>query len=134
MSLIPSWPTVAAGLVVGALAGASGMHVWDASTIAALKVSAANTKANDAEAISKQSQTALSDLADASKTIKEKASAGQVDVAALNTKLDTITRTLKNAKPPALAADCKPGTVRVRNLSDSAAAVDQAISRSVTGR
>lgn len=135
MNLIPTWPIAAGALIVGLIAGAGGMHVWKAGTIADLKVDIANLKKDQANAVAQQSQIALSDLAEASKKIKETAQSSQVDITQLNAKLEVIRRN-QNAKPPPppLPVDCKPGTERVRRLSESAAAVDEAITRSISGK
>jgi hypothetical protein len=135
MSIILSWKlaaiTSAAALAVGIAAGAGGMHVWKAGQIAGLKVNIAELKQAKAEDVSVKSQQALTDLADASKKIKEAAQTGQADVSAITAKLDVIRRN-QNVKPPApLPVDCKPGPERVRNLTDSAAAVNSAIARPV---
>lgn len=129
MSLVPKWPFVAAALVVGLAVGAGGMHVWDASTIAGLKVDMANLKAKQAEDVSIASQAALKDFVEATDKIKDAAQAGQVSYTALSSKLDTLNRKY-NAKPPTvLSADCRPGAVRVQHLTESAAAVDASIAR-----
>ncbi len=134
MSLLPSWPTVAAGLVIGAAAGAVGMHTWDASTIAGLKIDIANSKTVAAQTVAVQSQAALKDFTDVAANIKASAQTGQVQFSALGAKLDTINRNLKNAKPAPLAVDCRPGAVRVRNLTESAAAVNETAFGPVAGK
>jgi hypothetical protein len=134
LNLVPKWPFVAGALVLGLLGGAGGMRVWDKGTIDDLKVDLANVKSKNAQDVANASQTALKDLADASKAIKEAASTGQANFAGLNAKLDTLARKY-NAKPPApLPVDCRPGTERVRNLSESAAAVNASIARPIPGK
>ena len=133
-TLVPKWPFVAAALVLGLLAGAGGMRVWDKGTINDLKVEMAGIKAKNAEEVATASQAALQELADASKAIKQAATAGQANVASLNAKLDSIARK-QNAKPPApLPVDCRPGSDRVRNLSEKAAAINAAIARPVPSK
>jgi hypothetical protein len=134
MSLLPSWPTVAAGLVIGAAAGAVGMHTWDASTIAGLKVDIANMKATAAQTVSVQSQAALKDFQTVAATINLSAQTGQQQFSALGTKLDTLAKAYKNAKPTVLSADCRPGTVRVQNIASRAAAIDQTLSGQLPGK
>lgn len=134
MSILPTWPIAAGTLVIGLVAGAAGMSWWDADEIADRDVTIARMKADQAAAISAQYKQAADDLAGAAKTIKAAAETGSTDVSALNAKLDTINRSIKNAKPAPLPADCHPGADRVRNLSESAAAVDQAIARPVSGK
>lgn len=134
-NLVPKWPFVAGALVLGLVAGAGGMRTWDSSAIDGLQVQIAQIKAKNAESVAAQSQAALSDLATASRAIKEAASTGQAGISALSAKLDTIDRRYRNAKPPApLPVDCKPGVDRVRQLTDSAAAVNEAIARPVSGK
>lgn len=133
-NLVPKWPFVAGALVVGMVVGAGSVHVWDKGEIAALNLSLAQLKQKQAEDVSKASQAALADLTAAAGKIKAAAESGNVDVSALGAKLDALNRSYKNAKAPALPVDCRPGVVRVRNLAESAAAVDQAIARPVPGK
>lgn len=128
------WSFVAGALVLGLVAGAGGMRVWDKGEIAALNLSLAQTKQKQAEDVSKASQAALADLTAATAKIKAAAEGGQTSYIALNSKLDAIDRRIKNAKPAPLPVDCKPGVDRVRNLAESAAAVDQAIARPVSSK
>lgn len=134
MNLIPKWPFVAAALVFGLLSGAAGMRVWDKDIIADLHLQIANLQKKQAEDISKASQAALTDLMTATAKVTDAAEAGQVNVTALNTKLDAINRRIANAKPAPLPVDCKPGTERVRNLSESAAALNSAIARQIPSK
>ena len=127
MSLIPTWPFVAGGLLLGALGGAALDHTIMARRIAEMKL-------ENAEAISQASQVALADYKDAADKIKAAASGAQTDLAAVNAQLAAIRKAQKNAPPTPLPADCKPGPVRLRNLAETAAAADQAISRSVPGK
>jgi hypothetical protein len=134
VSLVPKWPFVAAALVFGLLAGAGGMRVWDKGTIDDLKVEVATVKSNNAQAVTVATQAALKDFVAAGEVIKQAATTGQANVATLNAKLDTIARK-QNAKPPApLPVDCRPGTERVRNLSEAAAAINAAIARPVPSK
>jgi len=134
MSLIPTWPIAAGALVVGLAAGGFGAKLWYAGTIADLKIEAAETKRDEAEAISQASQVALSDYKVAAEVIAAAALGAQTDLSAVNTQLAALRRNQKNAPPPPLPADCKPGPVRLRNLSDTAAAADAAIARPVSGK
>lgn len=134
MSLIPTWPIAAACLVGGVLLGAGGAGWWHSDTIGDLELKVARMERDSAVGVSVQYKQAADDLAGAAKTIKAAAEAGSTDVSTLNAKLDTINRSIKNAKPAPLPADCRPGADRVRNLSESAAAVDQAITRPISGK
>lgn len=125
MSLIPTWPFVVGGLAIGALAGAGLDH-----TIMSAKID--RMKLDNAEAISQASQVALSDYKAGADIIKAAAISAQTDLSAVNTQLAAIRRNQKNAPPPPLPADCRPGAVRLRNLAESAAAADQAIAGSVS--
>jgi len=131
MSLIPTWPIAAGALVIGLAAGGFGAKLWYAGTIANLKIAAAETKRDEANAISQASQVALSDYKTAAEVIAAAALGAQTDLSAVNTQLAAIRRNQKNAPPPPLPADCKPGPVRLRNLAESAAAADGAIARPV---
>ena len=99
-----------------------------------LHATISDMKRADAEAISQVSQVALSDFQLVANSINASAGGAQVDLTSINAKLAQIQRTQKNAPPPALPADCKPGPVRLRNLSETAAAADHAISRSTSSR
>lgn len=135
MALVPKWPFVVAALVIGVGVGAAGMSWWDADEIADRDVRIAELERDAAVVLANQSQAALSDLETAARAIKESAAAAQVSNTSVLTKLDTIDRRFRNAKPPApLPADCRPGTERVRRLTEGAAAVNQAIARPVPGQ
>lgn len=134
MSLIPTWPIAVGALVVGLAAGATGAKFWYADTIADLKLAAAETKRDEANAISQASQVALSDYKTGADLIKAAALGAQTDLSAVNAQLAAIRRNQKNAPPPPLPADCKPGPIRLRNLAESAAAADAAIARPVPGK
>ena len=131
MSLIPTWPIAAGALVAGLVAGGFGAKLWYADTIADLKITAAETKRDEANAISQASQVALADYKVAAEVIAAAALGAQTDLSAVNTQLAAIRRNQKNAPPPPLPADCKPGPVRLRNLAESAAAADAALARPV---
>lgn len=131
MSLIPTWPIAVGALAVGLVAGGTGAKFWYAGTISDLKIEIANMKRQDAEAISQASQVALSDLMEGAKQVKEAALGARTDLTAVRADMATIRRNQKNAPPPPLPADCKPGPVRLRNLAESAAAADKAIARPV---
>jgi len=134
MSLIPTWPIAAGALVVGLAGGGFGAKLWYADTIADLKIAAAETKRDEANAISQASQVALSDYKTAAEVIAAAALGAQTDLSAVNTQLAAIRRNQKNAPPPPLPADCKPGPVRLRNLAESAAAADAALARPIPRR
>lgn len=132
MSILPTWPIAAGTLVLGLLAGAAGMSWWDADEIADRDVKIAQMERDKAVTVSTQSQAALKEFIEASKQIKTAAQEGQANFSSLSSKLDVIDRRYRNAKPPApLPVDCKPGAERVRRLTEGAAAVDEAIARSV---
>lgn len=99
-----------------------------------LHADVADLKLENAQQITQASQVALEDYKTGAKAIKEAASIGQADYSAALAKLDTIDRRIKNAKPPPLPADCKPGPDRLRNLAEAAAATDQAAARPVSGK
>lgn len=134
MSLIPTWPIAVGALVVGLVAGGTGAKFWYSGAIADLKVAAAETKRDEANAISQASQVALSDYKTGADLIKAAALGAQTDLSAVNAQLAAIRRSQKNAPPPPLPADCKPGPIRLRNLAESAAAADAAIARPVPGK
>lgn len=134
MSLIPTWPIAVGALVIGMAAGGTGAKLWYAGSIADLKIEIANMKVSDAVAISQASQVALSDYKLAADGIAASAIGAKTDLSAINTKLTAIQRNQKNAPPPALPSDCRPGAIRLRNLAESAAAIDQAIARPVPSK
>lgn len=127
MSLIPTWPFVAGALLIGLAGGAAVDHAFMAAKVAALKL-------DNAEAISQASQVALSDYEKAAATIKAAALGAQTDLTTVNAQLAAIRKAQKNVPLPPLPADCKPGPVRLRNLSETAAAADKAIAGSVSGK
>jgi hypothetical protein len=94
----------------------------------------AEVKRENAEAITAASTVALADYQLAAKTIKEAAAGAQVDNTAILGKLAEIKRNYTNAKPAPLPVDCKPGPDRLRYLSETAAAANAAIARSVSGK
>ena len=131
MSLIPTWPIAAGALVVGLSAGGFGAKLWYADTIADLKITAAETKRDEANAISQASQVALSDYKIAAEVIAAAALGAQTDMTSALAQLAAIRKGQKNAPPPKLPDDCRPGPIRLRNLAESAAEADRAISGSV---
>lgn len=94
-----------------------------------LDATIADLKAEHASDIAKQSQDALKELADASKKVKDSADTANVEVSALNAKLDVIHREFKNAKPAPLPSDCKLDDVRLRNISAAVATLNETITR-----
>lgn len=117
----------AASLAIGFAAGWQ-VQGWRSSA------ELAGVKLDHAEAITQASGVALSDYKEAAAVIKDAASGAQLDLAALGVKLDTINRKIKNAPPAPLPPDCKPGSARLRNLAEAAAATDAAIARPVVGK
>ena len=127
MSLIPTWPFVVGALVIGGAAGFAIEHTIKSAEIASIKL----TNANE---ITQASQVALEDYKTAAEVVAGAALGAQTDLTAINAQLAAIRKGQKNAPPPPLPADCKPGPVRLRNLADTAAAADKAISGSVSGK
>lgn len=119
----PQYKAIAIGIVAAiVLAGAFGagwaVNGWrkDAEIT--------DLKRENAVADAKQSQAALADLAAASRRIKDAADSANIDVSALGRKLDAISKEQKNVKP--LPVDCRLDPIRLRNLAEAAAAVNQA--------
>lgn len=134
MSLIPTWPIAIGALVVGVAAGGTGAKLWYAGTVAGLKVDIATIEKDNAEAISQASQVALSDYKIAAEVVSAAALGAQTDLTAMRADMATIRRNQKNAPPPPLPADCRPGPVRLRNLAESAATADRSIARPVPSK
>lgn len=128
---IKAWVLAVAGVLALAIGGGIGWSVngWR------LNAEMASIKADRATDQAKQAQTALSDLADASKKIHDAAENAQTDLSGINTQLQHIREDFKNAKAAPLPIDCRPDAVRVRELSDASRTVDQAIAgqRTSTG-
>lgn len=99
-----------------------------------LHATISDMKRADAEAVSQVSQVALSDFQLVAKSINASAGGAQVDLTSINAKLAQIQRNQKNAPPAPLPPDCRPGPVRLRNLSETAAAADHAIARPTPSR
>lgn len=93
-----------------------------------------DVKRVNAETISQASQVAMSDYQDAAKTIKDAASSAQLDLSNVSAQLATIRRNQKNAPPEKLPIDCRPGPIRLHNLSETAAAADASIARPVSSK
>ena len=127
MSLIPTWPFVVGALIIGGAGGFALEHTIKSAEIAAIKL-------DNAESISQASQVALEDYKTAAAVVADAALGAQTDLTAINSQLAAIRKGQKNAPPPPLPADCKPGPVRLRNLADTAAAADKALARPVPGR
>lgn len=89
----------------------------------------ADMKRVDAEAISTASQAALLDYAAGAKKIKDAAVGAQVDVSSMHSVLADIQRRMKNAPPPPLPPDCRPGPLRLQYLTEAAATTDKAAAR-----
>lgn len=74
-----------------------------------------------------QTDAAIKDLKEASAKINLAASGNQTDVSTLNTKLDGITKELKNVqKLKPLPPDCRPTADRVSNLANAVRAANEA--------
>lgn len=132
MNITPNWTFSAGLLVIGICGGAFVTYGIMEGRIHDRDLTIANMKTTAAVDVSKQSQEALANLTAATRIVKDAAQTGQVDISTLSAKLDTMNRKY-NAKPPApLPVDCKPGTQRVQQLTEGAAAVDQALSRPVS--
>ncbi|MES2349137.1 MAG: hypothetical protein V4641_16370 [Pseudomonadota bacterium] len=127
MSLIPTWPIAIGALVLGTAAGVAVDHAIMSSRIDKIKLT-------NAEEITAASVVALADYRLAAEEIKEAATGAKADITAVNSQLATIRRNQKNVPLPSLPADCKPGSVRLRNLAETAAAADAAIARPVPGK
>lgn len=127
MSLIPTWPFVAGALLIGAAGGAALDHTVMARRLAEIKL-------ENAEAVTAASELALADYMKAADDIKAAAVGAQTDLTNITAQLAAIRKGQKNAPPPPLPADCKPGPVRLRNLAETAAAADKAIAGSVPGK
>lgn len=127
MSLIPTWPFVVGGLLIGAAGGAALDH-----TIMSARID--RMKAADAESISQASQVALEDYKTAAEVVAGAALGAKTDLTAITAQLAAIRKGQKNAPPPPLPVDCRPGPVRLRNLADTAAAADKAIAGSAAGK
>lgn len=121
---------VAAGAALLALSFGAGWVVngWR------LHADVADLKATRAGEVADQYKAAAEDLKAAAEVVKESAIGNRTDAAAIGAKLASIDQRIKNAPPAPLPADCKPGPVRLRNLAEAAAAVDQTIARPVAGR
>ena len=89
-------------------------------------VEVANLRREKAEGSAKEWKGALDDFVSASKIVRDAAQVAQVDISSLDKKLDAIQKEFKNAKPIPLPADCRIDSVRLRNLIDAAAAVNEA--------
>jgi hypothetical protein len=127
MSLIPTWPFVAGALLIGAAGGAALDHTIMAGKIDRMELAAAKSEAADAA-------QALADYKTAAEVIANAALGAQTDLAGVNAQLAAIRKGQKNAPPPPLPVDCRPGAVRLRNLAETAAAADKAIAGQVPGK
>lgn len=94
----------------------------------------AESKAARSDELAADAKAALDHYKNAAETIHDAAAGAQLDLANVTAQLATIRKAQKNAPPPPLPTDCKPGAVRLRNLAETAAAADAAIARPATGR
>lgn len=135
MSLIPTWPIAVGALVIGLATGATGAKLWYADTVADtvadLKVEIADMKSDTAKSEADDARIALADYKAAAEVVTAAALGAQTDLTTINAQLAAIRKGQKNAPPPPLPADCKPGPVRLRNLAETAAAADATIARPV---
>ena len=131
MSLIPTWPIAVGALVIGLAGGATGAKLWYADTVADLNVKIAGMKATTAKNEAADARTALADYKTAAEVVTAAALGAQTDLTAVRSDMAILRRNQKNAPPPALPDNCRPGPVRLRNLAESAAALDSAIVRPV---
>lgn len=99
-----------------------------------LHADVADLKTARAVEIAVQYKDAAEDLKASAEVVKEAAIGNRTDVTAISSKLAAIDQRIKNAPPAPLPPDCKPGPVRLRDLSEAAAAVDKTIARPVAGR
>ncbi len=127
MSLIPTWPFVVGALVIGGASGAYADHVYMSSKIDKMELAQAKSEAAD-------SKLALSDYKVAAQVISDAALGAQTDLTSVNARLAAIMKGQKNAPPPALPVDCRPGPVRLRNLAETAATADSSIARQVPSK
>jgi hypothetical protein len=88
--------------------------------IAKMREAAADTRADVA-------QTALSDLAAAAKNVREAADAHQGDSTLLAGKIEDLRRGMRNAI--VLPADCRPDSVRMRDIRAAVDAANEAATR-----
>lgn len=93
----------------------------------------AELKAERANEISAQYKDSLDDFVAASNVVKSAADQANVDVSVLDKRLSAIQKEFKNAKPIPLPPDCRLDDVRVRNLNEAAAAVNETIARRKPG-
>lgn len=131
MSLIPTWPIAVGALAIGLASGATGAKLWYADTVADLKVEIATMKATTAKSEATDARTALAHYKTAAEVVTAAALGAKTDLTSVRSDVAIIRRNQKNAPPPALPDNCRPGPVRLRNLAENAAAIDSAISRPV---
>lgn len=134
MSLIPTWPIAVGALAVGLVAGGTGAKLWYADTIADLKVEIAEAKTTTAKNEAADANKALEDYKVAAEVVTAAALGAQTDLIAVRSDMAIIRRNQKNAPLPALPADCRPGPVRLHNLSETAAAANKSIARPVSSK
>lgn len=108
-------------LAGGALAVAIGFGAGWKTNGWRLDAEISSIKADRANDRATQSEAALTDLAEASRRIKEAADGAGFEFSVVSAQLADIKKDLKNANAKPLPPDCRPDSVRVRSL---AAAVD----------
>jgi hypothetical protein len=126
MNPIPTWPFVVGALFIGGAGGFALEHTIKSAEISEIKL----TNANE---ITQASQVALEDYKTAAGVVTEAALGAHTDMTVALNQLAAIRKGQKNAPPPPLPDDCRPGPVRLRNLADTAAAADKAAARPISG-
>lgn len=127
MSLIPTWPFVAGGLLLGALGGAAVDHALMSAKVSGLELKIAQIEKAHSDENAQRAEVALSDFQADAKVIHEAALSYATTQSTLGAKMDLIRKDFKNAqaqKP--LPVDCRPDAVRVRNLQNAIDAANQA--------
>lgn len=127
MSIIPTWPFVVGALVIGAAGGAYVDHAVMSGRIDRMELAAATAQAAD-------SKLALENYKAAAEVVTEAALGARTDLSTIAAGMAVIRKGQKNVPPAPLPVDCRPGPVRLRNLSETATAADNAIVGSVPGR
>lgn len=116
-----------AALIAAALIAATGFGAGWQTNGWRLNGQIAETKAATADEARQRAETAVTDMAAAAQKVNDAAGGARVDVARVLEKLSAIDRRYKDAKPTPLPPDCAPDAVRVRYLTEAAAAANSAI-------
>lgn len=134
MSLIPTWPIALAALAIGLAGGATGAKLWYADTVADLKVEISEMKVTTAKSEANDARTALADYKTAAEVVTAAALGAQTDMTAMRSDMAILRKNQKNAPPPALPDDCRPGPLRLRNLAEITAAANKSLARPVPSK